>query len=140
MVQNVSSGVYFVSLSGSSGARRWGGQFGDSGAVFARIGGPIIDAGTEVTHDRLAAAERVGIAIVHLEEMTFGFQLSDGIARKAVFQVQITTRKREFGKARRFHGRLDILVKVSDAGDVLGVGLRLVPSAHDAEGYTDVIF
>ena len=66
MVQNVSSGVYFVSHSDSSGARRGGRQFGNGGPIFPGIGGPIVDSGTEVAHDCLTAAEAVGKAVVHL--------------------------------------------------------------------------
>ena len=85
----------------SSGAWRRRGQFGNGGAIFARIGSAIVDAGAEIAHDRLTAAEGVGIAIVHPEDMPFGLQLGDGVARETIFQLDVTSLEREFRKARR---------------------------------------
>src|SRR6202011_2976720 len=48
--------------------------------------------------------------------------------------------ERKFREARGFKRRLDILVEIDDVRYKLRVRLRLVPSAHNAEGNSDLIF
>ena len=58
----------------------------------------------------------------------------------AAFDLHIASVERAFGEPRRFERHLHVHVEIDDVGDELGVGLRLVPSAHNAEPDGDVAF
>src|ERR1700732_3473946 len=68
---------------------------------------------------------------MHPEQVSLGFEFRFHVPRNAIFQIELAALKTELRKARRLHGRLDILVEVSNMRDILRVRLRLVPSAHD---------
>src|SRR5579863_10527040 len=64
-------------------------EFGYGGAVFAWVGRSVIDASAEIAHDGLAAAERIGEAIVHPKHVSLGLELRLHVARNTVLEVKL---------------------------------------------------
>ena len=102
-------------------------------SVLARIGRAVIDPGGKIPHDGLAAAERIGKAVVHPEHMPLAFQLRAYVASHPILQLYVAALKGHFRKSGRLQGRLYILVEIHDMGDELRVRKRLICASHDAE-------
>ena len=107
---------------------------GGGGAVFAGVGGAVVDAGGEVALDGLAAADELGVIAAKIDLMAAsGESFADG-GGHAVFDGNVAAIEAVLHKARRFHSCLNIHSVIDDVGNELGVGLGLIESAHDAEG------
>src|SRR5579872_7609528 len=87
-------------------------ELGNGSAVFAGIGGAVIDARAEIAHHRLAASKPVGKTVVHQDHVSFGFQFRPYVPRNPILQLHLAALKTDFRKTRRLHGGLDILVEV----------------------------
>jgi len=114
------------------------GEFRDGGAVFAWVGGAVIDVGGEVALNGLATAYRGGIGADESDLVALGGKFVAGFLGEAIFHLQVAAIEGAFCEARGFEGGLDIHFVIGEIGDELGVSLRLIPATHDAEGYADV--
>ncbi len=113
-------------------------RFGGGGAVFAGVGGAVVDAGGEVALDGLAAADELGVIAAKIDLMAAGGEsFADG-GGHAVFDGNVTAIEAVLHKTGRFHRFLNIHSVIDDVGNELGVSLGLIESAHNAEGDASV--
>ncbi len=77
---------------------------------------------------------------MHRKFVALGFEFSPHVGGDSILQIHVASGEREFREARGFKRSLNILVEVDDVRYELRVRLRLIPSAHNAEGDSNLIF
>jgi len=89
-------------------SRLVGGEFGDRGAVFARVGGAVVDVGGEVALDGLAAAYGGGVGTNWRDFVALGGEFVAGFLGEAIFHLEVAAIESFFGEARGFEGGLNV--------------------------------
>ena len=105
---------------------------------FAGIGGAVVHARGVVAHHALAAADQAREGALHVNLVPLLRQRQTDRRGHTRFHRDVAAGEGELGHARGFERRLDVHAVIDHVRDELHVGLRLVPSAHDAEGHLHV--
>src|ERR1700677_4013907 len=112
----------------------------DGGAVGARIGTAEVDSAFGVAHDGFAVAHGSGEAGHGRDDVAAAREFLAVCVGHAAFDLHVAAVESAFGEARRLERHLHVHVEIDDVGNELGVGLGLIPSAHDAEADGDIAF
>ena len=110
------------------------GRLGDCFAVFSRIGGAVVYAGRKIAADGLSSAYRLGEAALKVDLVAALGERRADVSGKAIFHHHVATGERIFRESGSFQRGLNVHSEVRDVGYELRVRLRLVETAHDAEG------
>ncbi len=108
-------------------------RLGQGRAVFARVRSPEVYS-FHIPHDGLSTSNSLRKRRYDLNLVSKPFELGAHRLRHSRLDLDIAAFKRQLGKSWSFEAGLNVHPVIDHVGYELRVGLRLVPTSHNAEG------